>query len=269
MCELFAVSSKYPTRVTFSLDEFSSHGGGKGPHSDGWGLAFYQDGDAQIFRETLPAAKSEWMHFLRNHQHESQCVMSHIRSATQGGRALRNTQPFSREVAGYRHVFCHNGNLVDIQDKIETSHFKPIGETDSEYAFCFLAAEFENLWLKGEGKPGLDKRVALIRSVFARLAELGPANFLYSDGEYLYAHANHRIQESGRCEAPGMYYLCRDCDRDQKARPLTGLELEDGGAGARQSLVLFASVPLSSEQWRPFLENQLIVAAHGQIQFME
>lgn len=265
MCELFAVSSKLPTRVTFSLDEFSSHGGGKGPHKDGWGLAFYQDGDAQIFRETLPAAKSEWMHFLRNHQHESQCVLSHIRKATQGECALRNTQPFSRVVAGFRHVFCHNGNLVDIQGKIEATHFKPIGETDSEYAFCYLAEQLEKLWLESTDKPRLDKRVTLMQSVFDRFSELGPANFLYSDGEYLYAYANRRTQPNGRCEPPGMYYLCRDCDCDQEARPLTGLELQNTGENSRQSLVLFASVPLSGEQWQPLRENQLIVAANGKI----
>jgi hypothetical protein len=30
-------------------------------------------------------------------------------------------------------------------------------------------------------------------------------------------------------------------------------------------VVLFASVPLSEEPWRPFAENQLIVAANGRI----
>ena len=263
MCELFAVSSKFPTRATFSLEEFSRHGGEKGPHRDGWGLAFYEEGDAQIFRETGPAATSEWMHFLRNHQHQSRCVISHIRKATQGEAALRNTQPFSREIAGFRHVFCHNGNLADIHNEIEATHFSPIGETDSEYAFCFLLGQVEKLW--AEGKPELASRVERVRSVFDRLAELGPANFLYSDGEYLYAYANRRTQAGGRCEPPGMYYLCRDCERDRDALPLVGLELNDDGKNPRQSVVLFASVPLSGEHWLPLRENQLIVAANGSI----
>jgi len=263
MCELFAVSSKFPTRATFSLEEFSRHGGEKGPHRDGWGLAFYEGGDAQIFRETGAAATSEWMHFLRDHQHQSRCVISHIRKATQGETALRNTQPFSREIAGFRHVFCHNGNLADIRNKIAKSHFSPIGETDSEYAFCFLLAQVENLW--SEGRPELGRRVELIGSVFDRFAALGPANFLYSDGEYLYAYANRRTQASGLCEPPGMYYLCRDCDRDRDAQPLVGLELTEAGKNPRQSVVLFASVPLSDERWLPLQENQLIVAANGSI----
>ena len=261
MCELFAVSSKFPTRATFSLEEFSRHGGEKGPHRDGWGLAFYEDGDAQIFRETGPAATSEWMYFLRNHQHQSRCVISHIRKATQGECALRNTQPFSREVAGFRHVFCHNGNLVDIRSELGATHFEPIGETDSEVAFCFLLAQVENLWQ--EGRPDLGRRTKLIHSVFNRFAELGPANFLYSDGEFLYVFANRRTQSSGLCEPPGMYYLCRDCDRDRDAQPLTGLELNDIEKNPRQTVVLFASVSLSDEGWLPLRENQLIVAANG------
>ena len=263
MCELFATSSKYPTRVTFSLDEFCRHGSAEGAYRDGWGLAFYEDGDAQLFREVGPAATSEWMDFLRHHQHRSRYVISHIRKATQGERALRNTQPFSRELHGYRHVFCHNGNLVDISRKIGPLADEPMGETDSEYAFCYLIGEVENLWRAG--KPDLGQRAALVHGIFARLAELGPANFLYCDGEYLYAFANRRIQASGRVEPPGMYYLCRDCDCDGEMQPLAGLELTDVEAHPRQSIVLFASVPLSTEEWVPLGVNQLIVAAAGRI----
>jgi predicted glutamine amidotransferase len=263
MCELFAVSSKFPTRATFSLEEFSRHGGEKGRNRDGWGFAFYEGGDAQIYRETGPAASSEWMYFLRNHQHLSQCIISHIRKATIGEIALRNTQPFSRELAGFRHVFCHNGTLADIHHEIKATHFSPIGETDSEYAFCFLLAQIENLW--SSGRPELALRAELIQSMFDHFAELGPANFLYSDGEYLYAYANRRMQSSGRCESPGMYYLCRDCNHDLDVQPLFGLELNDTEKNPRQTVVLFASVPLSGERWLPLQDNQLIVAANGRV----
>jgi hypothetical protein len=62
-----------------------------------------------------------------------------------------------------------------------------------------------------------------------------------------------------------MCYLCRDCDRDRDAQPLVGLELNAAGDNARQSVVLFASVPLSNECWLPLRENQLIIAANGSI----
>lgn len=47
MCELFAISSNLPTTVTFSLEEFSRHGGLTASHKDGWGIAFYANNDAQ------------------------------------------------------------------------------------------------------------------------------------------------------------------------------------------------------------------------------
>jgi hypothetical protein len=39
MCELFAMSTRYPSTVQLSLEEFSRHGGLFGPHKDGWGIA--------------------------------------------------------------------------------------------------------------------------------------------------------------------------------------------------------------------------------------
>ena len=115
------------------------------------------------------------------------------------------------------------------------------------------------------GKPGLAQRAEIIKAVFDRMSVLGPANFLYGDGDYLYAYANRRTQAQGCIEPPGMYYLCRDCDRDQEAKPLPSVEIQRDKGVARQKLVLFASVPLSDEKWLPFAQNQLIIARNGDI----
>lgn len=259
MCELFALSSQLPTRVTFSLEEFSRHGGKTGPNCDGWGLAFYDGPDAQLYREPQPAASSEWMNFVLRHPHYSCCVMSHIRLATKGDVALRNTQPFSRVLNGRRHVFCHNGDLDNIEESLKLQQFSPLGETDSEYGFCWLMERVSELWQAGS--PTLDARVEVLGSALADLARLGPANVLYSDGEFLYAFANRRTQASGRVEAPGMYYLERHCECDSDSLQDCGVKLH----GREQDIVLFASVPLSSEQWLPFGPDQLIVSREGKI----
>lgn len=62
----------------YRMMEYSGGTGVSGPNKDGWGLAFYEEGDAPLFRESQPAAKSEWMNFLRNHQHKSKCVISQL-----------------------------------------------------------------------------------------------------------------------------------------------------------------------------------------------
>ena len=259
MCELFALSSQLPTRVTFSLEEFSRHGAGNGQLADGWGLAFYDGPDAQIFREPRPAASSEWMKFILSHAYYSQCVMSHIRHATTGSVALRNTQPFSRVLKGNRHVFCHNGDLEDIQSKIKLEYFSPIGETDSEYGFCRLLDRLSRLW-QGE-VPTLDERIDVIGEVFVELSCLGPANILYSDSDFLYAFAHQRTQDNGRMEAPGMYYQQRHCDCDPEALQDSGVQVHN----MAQDLLLFASVPLSIEGWHACAASQLMVVKRGQI----
>jgi glutamine amidotransferase len=54
MCELFAMSSRWPTTVRLAPDEFAKHSGGTGPHKDGWGVAWYVEGDVQLVRESRP-----------------------------------------------------------------------------------------------------------------------------------------------------------------------------------------------------------------------
>jgi len=265
MCELFAVSSKVPTNVSFSLDEFSRHGGETAHHKDGWGLAFYDGNYAQIFREEKPAASSKWMDFLRNHQHESNCVISHIRYATQGKVALKNTQPYSRELGGQRHVFCHNGNLSDFNAKAHFIDYNPIGDSDSELAFCYLLSKLKKLWQVN--KPTLNDRARVVKSVFDYFATLGPANFLYSDGDYLYAYANKRTQKNGDMKPPGMFYLLRECSCRPDENQLTGVTIKEveKDLTRQQKLVLFSSVPLSQENWQPFVANQLIITKQGVI----
>jgi len=58
MCELFCLSSRLPTRATFSLDSFASHGASPGGMIDGWGIAFYDGLDVRLHKEPEPAGDS-------------------------------------------------------------------------------------------------------------------------------------------------------------------------------------------------------------------
>jgi glutamine amidotransferase len=57
MCELLAMSSRLPTRLTCSLEELAAHGAGTGRNRDGWGAAFYRDNDVALFRQPAAAGK--------------------------------------------------------------------------------------------------------------------------------------------------------------------------------------------------------------------
>jgi len=249
MCEIFAFSSSEPTRATFDMETFRQHGCGTGPHCDGWGLAFYDGPYAQIFRDVKPAAYSDWMSFILDHKIETQCLISHIRKATQGSVNLQNTQPFSREWAGRRHVFAHNGNLLNTEQLGTPERFQPIGDTDSEQAFCQLMDSISRTG-EAEATVGLDTRIGWVADCFRQWAEMGPANIVYSDSEYLYAFANKRTQANGNIEPPGLHMLQRN-DTDNHETELTGVELK----GLANFVVLFASVPLSNEAWIPLKER--------------
>jgi glutamine amidotransferase len=58
MCQLFGMSSRLPTNVTFSLKVFGERGGGIEPHGDGWGIAFHEGRDFRIIKEAAPAFDS-------------------------------------------------------------------------------------------------------------------------------------------------------------------------------------------------------------------
>jgi len=264
MCELFSLTSEYPANVSFSLDEFKRHGGLSGPHKDGWGIAFYEHYDLRLIRETDAAATSPCLEFLRHHEYRSNIIVSHLRMATSGSISLPNTQPFSRELGGRMHLFAHNGDLIDIHQstEFELGHYRPVGETDSELAFCHLLRGLQEIWL-GTAPPGLGQRHSVVTGFAEKICPLGPANFIYSDGEYLFAHGHQRSQPGREgFHPPGLYWLCRSCRIAPKNSP--GPISNPTADGGLQKVALVASVPLTGEQWTPFEEGEILVFRKGQ-----
>lgn len=267
MCELLALSNSRPAHLTFSLHTLAARGGGAGSSHDGWGVAFYQGSDVALFREPSAAADSPLVRYLESQGPATQLAISHIRHATQGAVSLANTQPFVRELGGRSHVFAHNGNLPGIyrNDAMALDRALPIGQTDSEHAFCALMSRMSGLWAAREdpaSPPSLEARLAVLTGFAAELRELGPANFLYADGDALFAHGHRRLQPTGRAEPPGLWHLQREC--------AAGPEDGDDLAGVAvvlpaRSSVLLASVPLSDDTWCPLAEGELLVVRAGRL----
>ena len=260
MCELLAMASRYPATLTSSLERFARRGGEAGPHADGWGVAFYDGVDVRRLREPEPAAHSPWLPFVRSQQRPTRLALAHIRKATVGDCFLANTQPFARELGGRMHLFAHNGDLdaIDRRWRAELGHAQPIGTTDSEIAFCALMARLRPLWEEARRTwrhaPTVDTRRQAV-SAFARdLRAHGPANFLYSDGELLFAHGHKRRQADGEIRPPGLVTLTRTCDPNDGTLVTTD-RCPPGGC---QEVTLVASVPLSDERWRPLEAGEVM-----------
>lgn len=263
MCELFAMSARQPSTVQLSLEEFSRHGGLSGPHKDGWGVAWYEEGDARLVKETLPAAGSACVRFIQANPFVSAFVISHVRKATQGTVALRNCQPFLRELGGAWHSFAHNGDLpgIEADARFHSVVHQRVGETDSEQAFCALLERMRPLWAAGR-VPALEARLCVVRRFAADLRSLGPANFIYCDGDALFAHADRRHQVDGSIRPPGLWRLARHCPAGGELAA-DGLRIE---AHVEQEVVLVASVPLTAEHWEPLGYGDILVAHRGRIE---
>lgn len=264
MCELLALSSSRPARLTFSLQTLAGRGGASGSSHDGWGVAFYQGSDAALFREPAAAADSALVRFLETEGPATHLAVSHIRHATQGGVSLANTQPFVRELGGRAHVFAHNGDLPDIyrSEALALGSRRPIGQTDSEHAFCALLERLTEPWKAGT-PPTVEVRLALLSSFAADLRALGPANFIYADGDAVFAHGHRRMQRaSKRAEPPGLWMRQRHCP------PADPAPDDHGGASIEQlerSVVWIASVPLTDEDWRPLAEGEVVAVRGGEV----
>lgn len=270
MCELLAMSSARPARLTFSLHTLAARGAAAGGTHDGWGVAFHEGNDVALFREPGAAGDSALVRHLEGHGPSTNLAISHIRRATRGAVQLSNTQPFVRELGGRMQVFAHNGNLPGIEhSEVFTldaqplhGRYRPVGQTDSEHAWCALLARLSGLWA-GTGVPTLESRLAHLAAFAADLRALGPANFLYADGDALFAHGHRRIQHpSGRIEPPGLWMLQRHCAPDA---PPPAHAAGIAVAAGDQTVLLFASVPLTDEAWQPLAEGALVAVRDGEI----
>lgn len=264
MCELLGLSSNVPAAVNVSLPKLAEHGRVSGTYNDGWGVGYYEGADVRLMKDSAAVGDSEWIQFIASHNLRSQLVIAHTRKATHGTRSYANAQPFVRELAGHAHLFAHNGDLPGIfkSSAFQADRFNPIGETDSELAFCALLDQLATIWTRPGAPPSLNQRFLIVSSFAGELRKLGPANFLYSDGDVLFAHGHRRKHaETGKMEAPGLVSIQRQCRQDTMGLEADGLSIR----GDNQQVTLFASVPLTNEFWVPLAEGELVAARGGQI----
>ena len=244
MCELFAMSASQATDVNQSLALLRPRGGELGPHADGWGVAFYEGHAARVFKEAVPAAESRCLAFIADYDFQSPMVIAHIRKANPEkiGRSSANTHPFEREWLGHSWVFAHNGVLPGVRNNPEFAvrRFRPLGETDSEFAFCALMDAIAASHARARKLPSPAAIIDTIRPLVDRLADLGEFNFVLGNGKSLIVHAHTKL-----------YALRRQCRV----------------GGCRREVVLLATSPLTDEPWAPLAPRSFHVYANGRESF--
>ena len=263
MCELFALSATEPVDIKLSLGELARHGGETDIHADGWGVAFLEGRDVRLIREPLAAASSPWVRCLQDHAIQSDTVIAHVRHATRGAIALANTQPFVRELGGRMHVFAHNGHLGDavLSKDVRRQRFQPVGETDSEAAFCLLMERLSTS-IDPETSDVSDHTLTTFATFAYEMRDHGPANIIYASDGRLLVHADRRTQRPGVIEPPGLWMLQRQCGPDfHSTFAGAGVTVE----GRALAALLIASVPLTSELWQPLDRGTVLELRNGRI----
>ena len=145
---------------------------------------------------------------------------------------------------------------------LQADRFNPIGESDSELAFCALLDQMAAIWTVQGAVPTLRQRFLIVSSFAGKLRKLGPANFLYSDGDMLFAHGHRRKHaETSKIEAPGLVSIQRQCQQDTIGLVASGLSIR----GDNQQVTLFRERPSDNEFWVPLAEGELVAARGGQI----
>lgn len=178
--------------------------------------------------------------------------------------AGRTGSPSHGSLAGRMHVFAHNGDLTGIERSVNLAfdRYRPVGTTDSENAFCALLERIGELWNASSLPPLLDKRLSVVSQFAPDLRKLGPANFLYADGETPFAHGHRRIEPAtGDVTPPGLFLLSRRCADADEPIHAGGVSVAPGF----QEDLLIASVALTDENWRPFAEGELVAVSSGHL----
>jgi len=190
MCELLGMECNVPTDIVFSFSGLALRGGKKGPHADGWGLALYEGRRARAFLEPAAAADSALAKYVRENPIKTLLAVAHVRKKTRGAVSLANTHPFVRELWGRHFVFAHNGTVRGARG-LELGRFHPIGDTDSEHAFCALLHRLDRTFDDYPKRPR-DLWEAIARES-GDIGKKGTFNFLLGDGSCLYARCATKL----------------------------------------------------------------------------
>jgi len=255
MCRLYAFHANEATKVECpliyaqnALMAQSMEDTSGGSHEHGWGIATYENSHPEVVRKAWAAYHGEHFEDAATKIY-SPTVLAHVRHATVGDPALRNTHPFV-----YDHwSFAHNGTIPgfkDFKDRMVEEidqKFRPHiqGETDSEHIFYLFMSQcqrypereiFENL-------RHVVEKIHQWSSLAAPEGKMG-LNILVTDGKNLLGSRFGRTLFYTRHE--GVY----DCE-------ICGFPHVHHTPSVDYLAIDIASEPITHDQWVEIPERSL------------
>ncbi len=168
------------------------------PNPDGWGMAYYINGELDIVKMPNPAFEDTHFRFLSRHVNAN-VFFAHVRRKSYGVVRYENTHPFKKD----NWVFMHNGNIPQL-DRVKEfleaevplkEDFQPVGETDSEYIFMQILNRFHQ-----EDARSVDERFHIIRELMFQIESVVPReemtklalNIFLTNGNHFFAYRRNR-----------------------------------------------------------------------------
>ena len=249
MCQLMGMNANVPTDVMFSFTGLARRAD---EHKDGFGIAFFEGRGLRHFVDHHSARVSPLAELVKHYPIRSDNVIAHIRKATQGVVSLENTHPFQRELWGRYWAFAHNGDLKGFAPRLHAA-FRPVGQTDSERAFCWLMQELAK---SHADVPSIAELSHTLAELMPQLNRHGTFNMLLSNGQALWAHGSTKL-----------HYLLR-------RHPFGRVQLQDedlqvdlaSQTTAQDRVAVVATEPLTrDEAWVAFQPGELKVFVGGEL----
>jgi len=243
MCRLFGLIANKEVDVEFSMlkaDNSFKEQAKKNPH--GWGVGWYVNGKAEIFKRGESALdSSDFDDKAKNVR--SKIVIAHVRYASSGSsHSDRNAHPFVYN----NWIFAHNGTVN--RGRILGLLRKPFNQDftsepiDSEVYFRFILQCIDE---EADVITGIRKAVKEI------INDAAGANFILSDGRQLYCFRHSK----------DLFFLVRDpsCGPVYETSKETQMLIESKKIAEEKAVIIATEKITSGEDWKEIKENSLLI----------
>lgn len=250
MCQLLGMNCNIPDNIVFSFEGFCQRGGNTDHHSDGWGIAFFEDKGVRVFLDCEASVNSQLAAFIHHYPIKSKNIVAHIRKATKGDITLANTHPFMRELWGHNWLFAHNGTLENLPALEENGRFRPVGTTDSEHAFCWIMNALAKSFSK---RPDNQSLFDTLTTLLEELAQYGTINFLLSDGSMMLA----------RC-ATDLHYVIRQAPYHKEHLADEDISIDFDITTIQKKVAIITTKPLTQDEtWIKMQSGEALLFVDG------
>ena len=219
---------------------------------DGYGIGtFAADGSPDVDRGVIAAWQDE-AYARQAREGCSRTYVVHLRYASAGPAALRNSHPFLQD----RRLFAHNGVIIDLEEieaHLDGDQSLVRGDTDSERFFALITRETRRA--DGDVRAGIAAAVSWI----GRRLPLFSLNFVLATADELWALRYPDTNELWVLERrAGGPHGCRHLDETSEVGTLR-VRSDDL---ATCDAVIVASEPMDEHpDWRPLQPGELFHVA--------